>query len=100
MNNKIQSSVFKNEKDQLLVADQARLLADGMIAINIRQNVAERKQLLADLAQQRECTKQAQLDLVYSKRIYRILVGFLLVLIVLMYGGLWYVQNIKEANCF
>lgn len=99
MNNKIQSSVFKNEKNQLLVVDQARLLADGMIAIHIRQNVAERKKLLADLAQQRECVKQANLELVYSKKFYRRLVAVLIVLIVIMYGGLWYANNIKEAAC-
>lgn len=79
MNNKIQPSIFRNEKDQFLVGDRARLLAE--------------------LAHERECTKQAQLDLVYSKRFYRILVGILLVLIALMYGGLWYVKYIKEVTC-
>ncbi|MDH2630440.1 hypothetical protein QDR86_03990 [Acinetobacter baumannii] len=79
MNKQMQSTVLNDQKVQFVQGDRARLLSE--------------------LVYQRDCTKQAELELVYSKKFYRNLVAALVVLIVIMSGGLWYANFIKEAAC-
>lgn len=59
----------------------------------------DRARLAAELSTERQKTKNAIDQLVYSKRFYRILVGILLVLMCVMYGGLWYAKNILSNGC-
>ena len=60
----------------------------------------DRARLVAELATEREKTKNAKNALVYSKRFYRTFVGILITLIVVMYGGLWYAKTALSAACF
>lgn len=59
----------------------------------------DRARLFAELQRERQRYEIAQDQLVYSKRFYRTLVGILLVLMCVMYGGLWYAKNILSNGC-